>query len=50
MGILMLGGQLKSDRAVRMHLQLIKFFVDSMPGSVFEILSNLQNTSHDDAY
>ncbi len=48
MGILMLGGQLKSDRAVRMHLQLIEYFVDSMPGKVFEILSDLQNKSHDD--
>jgi phage regulator Rha-like protein len=50
MGILMLGGQLKSDRAVRMHLQLIEFFVDRLPGSVFEILSDQQKKSHDDAY
>jgi phage regulator Rha-like protein len=50
MGILMLGGQLKSYKAVRMHLQLINFFVDNMPGSVFEMLSNLQNTSDDDVY
>lgn len=41
-GILMLGGQLKSYRAIRTHIQLIELFVDSMPGKVFEILSEVQ--------
>ena len=42
-GILMLGGQLRSDRAIKTHMQLIELFVGEMPGKVFEILSNLQN-------
>ncbi|RLD54419.1 MAG: hypothetical protein DRJ05_14710 [Bacteroidetes bacterium] len=42
-GILMLGGQLKSKRAIRTQIQLIELFVDSMPGKVFEILSEMQN-------
>ena len=41
-GILMLGGQLKSSRAIRTHIQIIELFVDSMPGKVFEILSEIQ--------
>ncbi len=40
-GILMLGGQLKSSRAIRTHMQLIEVFVDRMPGKVFEILSEI---------
>lgn len=43
MGIMMLGGQLKSSRAFRTNMQLIELFVGSMPGKVFEILSDIQN-------
>jgi len=42
-GILMLGGQLKNDRAIRTQMQLIELFVSRMPGKVFEILSEIQN-------
>jgi len=42
-GILMLGGQLKNDRAIRTQMQLIELFVSQMPGKVFEILSDIQN-------
>ena len=42
-GILMLGGQLKSDIARRTNMQLIELFVGMMPGKVFEILSSVQN-------
>jgi len=41
-GILMLGGQLKSSKAIRTHIQMLELFVDSMPGKVFEILSEIQ--------
>jgi phage regulator Rha-like protein len=43
MGIMMLGGQLKSSRAIKTHMQLIELFVGSMPNKVFDILSGLQN-------
>ena len=42
-GILMLGGQLKSSRAIRTHMQMIELFVGSIPGKVFEVLSEIQN-------
>jgi len=42
-GILMLGGQLKSARAIKIHMQMIELFVGQMPGKVFEILSEIQN-------
>ena len=42
-GILMLGGQLKSTRAIRTHMQMIELFVGQMPGKVFEILSEIQS-------
>lgn len=42
-GILMLGGQLRSSRAKRTHMQMIELYVGSMPGKVFEILSEIQN-------
>ncbi len=41
-GILMIGGQLKSNRAIRTHIQMIELFVDSMPGKIFEILSEIK--------
>ena len=37
-GILMLGGQLKSSRAIRTHIQMIELFVGSMSGKAFELL------------
>lgn len=42
-GMLMLGGQLKSSRATRAHMQMIELFVGRMPGKVFELLSGIQN-------
>ena len=42
-GILMLGGQLKSARAIKTHMQMIELFVGQMPGKVFEILLEIQN-------
>lgn len=44
-GILMLGGQLKSVRAIKTHMQMIELFVGQMPGKVFEILSEIQNNN-----
>ncbi len=41
-GIMMLGGQLKDKRALRMHMQLVELFVGSMPGKVFGILEEIQ--------
>lgn len=42
-GILVLGGQTKSSRAIRTHMQMIELFVGRMPGKVFEELSEIQN-------
>jgi hypothetical protein len=42
-GILMLGGQLKSSRAIRTHMQMIELFVGSMPGKVFKILLEIKD-------
>jgi len=43
MGILMLGGQLRSDRAIKTYMQLLELFVGMAPGKVFELLSEIQN-------
>ncbi len=46
-GILMLGGQMKSDRAIRTHMQMIELLVDRMNGKVFELLSDIQNPENE---
>ena len=38
MGILMLGGQLRSDRAIKTYMQLLELFVGRMPGKIYEFL------------
>jgi hypothetical protein len=45
-GILMLGGLLKSERAIKVHLQFIDFFVQHLHEngtSAFDLLNNNSN-------
>ncbi|MFO0322686.1 MAG: ORF6N domain-containing protein [Bacteroidota bacterium] len=43
-GILMLSGQLKSEKAMKISVQIIEFIVGRSPNSVFEMITNMNGS------